>query len=313
MNCNFHYCSKVILIFLQFSIFLSLLSPLKAQTQYDFRLKLEKGQSFVFYTATDQSSSQQIAGKKETITQSIVSRDLIEVKDKLAGNYWVDVTRKSCSYETSDRYGTLTYDSEESTTSVPDPAVGYAMLVGCTFHLKMNDKGEILEIIDLAESLATISQNLKEMMPNISAALIDQIKASMTKESIQEGFAPLGRFFPPKKIAIGESWNKKLAAFEGFPVKVNTEYLLQRVEELQAQIVINSSFKKEEHAQHGDMDMFEEFKGKQEGSARINLANGLIYDSSIEQSASAMVNNPRNSSEKTLIVFTSKTRAKVED
>jgi len=313
MNCNFQYCSKASCIFLQVLFFLSLLSPLKSQTQYDFRLRLEKGQSFILHTSTDQSTSQEIAGKEETITQSIISRDLIEVKEKVESNYWVDVTRKFCSYETSSVFGTFSYNSEKDGDSVPDPAIGYAMLVGCTFHLKMNDKGEILEIIDLSESIATISRNLKNMDLDIEDALIDQIKGTMTKETIQEGFAPLGRFFPPKKIGIGESWNKQLAIFEGFPVKVDTEYLLQRVEELQAHIGIKSSFKEDEHAQHGDMAMFEDFKGKQEGNARINLESGLIYDSTIEQRASAYVKNPQDSSKKALMTFTSKISAKVEN
>ncbi|MCB0851845.1 MAG: hypothetical protein KDD63_06475 [Bacteroidetes bacterium] len=255
------------------------------------RLNLKEGDVFQIHTQIDQDISQVLMGQPQNITQSIgvyYQFKVLEVKGKL---YSVEVLYTRTSFDTDGLLGSVHYDSQENPEEIPPTAIGYAAMVGQTFNMVVNAKGEVKAISGLDQLLDHMLAVFSEKYPGSSSAMADRLKKQYGDKNMMATMQQMMAIYPNQKVGIGDQWEKRYIINTGFPLEVANTYKLAELTDGEAKIEVFSTIASDP-TEPVDMNSFVfnyEVAGHQEGTLTLNTANGWTTESSVNQELSGEV------------------------
>lgn len=252
----------------------------------DLRLRLKQGERLRVWSLTEQEIRQSMLGELG-ITQRIglaTTYDVLGVDS--AGVATLRVVYDSLAFMQDGAIGHVEYSSADTSAQAPPLASGFAAMIGLGFTIRMGTDGRVLEIMGADSLREQIVRRLAEQrssagMPSMNMG--QGVSPESLKESIEQGLA----MYPGRPIRPGDTWTRSTATLQGFPLKGETEYTLKSVDGDIATIGVEGKMEQDPDADMiGAKGFTYELAGTQEGTMKIDMKNGWVIESEIQQELS---------------------------
>ena len=300
---------------LLFLVCISVAVPAFASDKLELRLRLKKGDAYRLKLTVDQHVEQgagETTGgearkprggadggssspplKAQTIDQVLTVGYTMTVEDVDAdGAMTVTTTYDSVALRQKGPAGVVEFDSANPPKQLAPAARAFAVLPGLSFRMTLAPAGTVKSVEGVNEMLAEVVRRLS--LPegaerrNVQKVLSEQFGDAAMKQNMQDLFA----LYPPRPVAVGETWDHKLVVSRGFPVVIEGAYTLKGRAGGVAEIALKD--KLSPNATAGPVDlgtgkMTYELSGEQRGTAKVDEATGWTQSLVTEQDVSGTI------------------------
>ena len=278
---------KRIIILLFLSVFLIALVSCSAGNQkYDFKLKYKVGEVYELETVIDSKITQVIFGNSIEIDQKItmIYQQTIEEVDA-DGNMLINMKYTTVKFNQKSAALEIEYDSENPPKEILPGVIAYAAFVGIEFKMKMNNKGEIIEVLGIEEMFKKMRDKYKKSIPDLNEGefekMMETIEKSYNAESIKINFQKMSGFYPDKPVSVGYKW--KVEDKTGSLI-LNSDYHFKEKKEGTLLITAQSTLETDAEAEpmeFGEMKMLYEIKGTQNGTMKVDQETNVLIESKL--------------------------------
>lgn len=253
-------------------------------------LNLKKGDKFDITNSTVQNIEQTIMGQnqKSEVESGMTYKYEVTDVDK-NGTASIKVTYKWIKIRQKAGFTTSEYDSKTAGKDDPVPpfATVYAALVGKSFTMKMDKKGEVTDVKGMDKVIDGIMEQEKLIGKPEEAKVRESLEKEIGSDAIKETLGSAHSFFPKKAIKVGDKWSDEQNISAGFPLKIKTDYTFK--EEKDGLVIITSESKIS--LGDGDKTMdngmakitYDEFSGTQKGVTKVDKKTGWVMESTVDQ------------------------------
>lgn len=277
---------KHVLILVCMIVILALLASCGSK-KLDLRLRLEAGKSYGAKMIADQTITQTLGGQTQTMTQSVGMAYTYAVQSvESDGTMRIKVTYDWVQYQQDGPMGKVSYDSANPPATVPEAALGYAVMVGRGFTCRINSSGEIVDIQGVDEMLSEMLDALGVPPGSGRDAAEESLRSQFGSEALKESFAKAGLFYPDKPVAVGDSWNKKMFIETGMPMVLDTTWTLKARKDGIATLETRSDIHanpKAKPVELAGMTIRYELSGEQTGTIAVDEKTGWLVSSTLKQ------------------------------
>ena len=141
----------------------------------------------------------------------------------------VTVTFDSVLFKQDSPAGKIEYDSSNPPPVVSPTAAGFAALVGQNFSMKISPNGQVSGVVGVEAMLKNMIENLD--LPGGPEK--DALEKSMTQQfgdqAITETMENLTAIYPDKRVAVGDSWTKRVVISNVFPMILDNTFTLRAI------------------------------------------------------------------------------------
>ena len=242
-----------------------------------FRLGLEKGQSFSSKTLTQQLITQTIAGQAIEADTAVGTTYKFEVQGIAAdGAATLKVTVEGMSMSLDVPGLKVDYDSTNPQDPVPSQARAAAAMVGKSFIMKMNSLGEVVQVEGVESILEAVLAEAGDA--TIQKQVEKQFGGNAMVATMQGMLAP----YPDKPVVIGESWSKTTNVARGFPMQIDSTYTLKERADGMATLAVESTIKSDPRpVGTGPARATVEISGKRTGEMVVHETTGWTMSSKL--------------------------------
>jgi len=274
-----------------------------AQEKLDLRLRLEKGKEYKLRISQDMKINQTIPGQPQQMTmiQKTSTGMIYTVEDVQSdGSMVLKITYDSMVFKTeSPMQGqNMEYDSTKpDNTDGPLTSIMGA-IVGQSFTIVVTSEGKVKEIKGADEFLNRIQGEINTLSDaqtraTVEASLKSQYSAEALKANMENSFY----MYPDKPVGIGDTWQRRTALNQAFPMIVNTIYTLKERKDGIAVIDIFAMIQTDKTAgpsEMGTMKMQYNMSGSVTGTMEIQESTGWTNRSNqnLRLNGSIMVQSP---------------------
>ena len=314
-------------------------APAAASDKLELRLRLKKGDVYRLKLTVDQHVEQgagQTTGgearrprggadgggssapplKPQTVEQVLTVGYTMSVEDVDAdGAMTITTAYDSVALRQKGPSGAVEYDSANPPKQPAPAARAFAVLPGLSFKMTVTPAGTVKSVDGVNEMLAEVVRRLS--LPegperrNVQKALSEQFGDAAMKQNMQDLFA----LYPPRPVAVGESWDHKVAVSRGFPVVIDGAYTLKGRGGGVAEIALKDKLSPNDAAgpvELGTGKMAYELTGAQRGTARVDEATGWTQSLATEQELTGTLRFKTAGNVETMIPVTVKSKVTVE-
>ena len=331
-------CLSARLTFLLFAASVCLAAPVSASDKLELRLRLKKGEVYRLKLTVDQHVEQgagQTTGgetrrprggadggssapplKAQTVDQTLTVGYTMSVDDVDAGGAMtVTTTYDSVVLRQKGPAGVVEYDSANPPKQPAPAARAFAVLQGLSFKMTVAPAGTVNSVEGVDEMLAEVVRRLS--LPegperrNVQKVLSEQFGDAAMKQNMQDLFA----LYPPRPVAVGESWDHKVVVSRGFPVVIEGAYTLRGRTGGVAEIALKDKLSPNTTAgpvELGTGKMTYELTGRQHGTARVDEETGWTQSLVTEQELSGTIRFRTSGNTETTIPVTVKSKVTME-
>ncbi|MDB5036025.1 MAG: hypothetical protein JWQ98_3266 [Chlorobi bacterium] len=248
-------------------------------------LHLEKGKRYGVSTVTDQS----IMGEMK-MRQSVGLWTNYAVEDvDAAGNATVRVTYDSAAFsQTTD--STVSYHSGDTTSEIPPAAAAYISIVGHGFGVKIAPGGRVMEVIGGDALRQAIIDRMSGSNKFLSGVIDQNLRTMFSDSALKLSIGQMLAFYPPKPVAVGDSWTSKGDIGGGFPMTLENEYTLKSRGNGVAVVELKSKIEPTATPAAADVSPISyDITGAQKGTMEIDERSGWMMKSEQTEEFSGMI------------------------
>ncbi|MCK4665239.1 hypothetical protein KAU33_00720 [Candidatus Dependentiae bacterium] len=281
---------RILVVLFLFSLLITLISCGGGE-KLDIKLKLKTGEVYEQETVLDQKITQVVMGNSMEMDQKITMKynQVVEEVDA-DGNILFNVKYAAVKFIQKTAAFTVEYDSDNPPKEIPPMAIGYDALVGLEFKMKMNNKGEVLEVFGIEEMFKKMRDKFKKSLPDLSEEefekMMEIIEKSYGPESMVNNMKSMSGFYPDKPISVGYKWKVENKSGPPLPLKLNTDYHFKEKKDGILLITAQSTLESDPEAEPmeiGEMKMSYNVKGTQNGTIKLDQDTGLLIESKLLQ------------------------------
>ncbi len=259
-----------------------------AAEKIQYKLELERGQSYYVRVISDSNIAQEIMGQ-ESVTEVSAgfgySFDVNEVDDK--GNGWVDCTVDWVKFTQKSPMMEVVYDSAKQASPVPAGAQSVAAFLGESFTAKITPQGLVEELRGLERLRKSIEKKIPE--GSMEQQMLQDLDDEQLADSIRDYFLNPMAVYPDKPVGIGDSWSRT-SILKTQPFIYENKWTLKDRKAGLAIIEADTTMKsKPEAVQKGAVEMKFDMSGKRIGQIEINESTGQIIRSKMTQDSSGQM------------------------
>lgn len=254
----------------------------------DLKFNLKQGQSYRMRMVMDQKISQTMQGQEQNINQKMVMGVGFDVQEvDTNGIISLKTTYQTLQVQMDGPMGTIEYDSTRPQTSVDpnDPneqmarmiTAIYDAMVGQSVIVKVTPKGKTLAIEGLDAMMAEMVEKMAAGDEAAKEAMKQMMENFASEDKVKEMSDPMMTPFPKEPVGIGDSWYDIATVSVGFPIDVDTTYILKARKDGVAVIDMISKIDLGNDiplADTGPVQMSMQMAGTQAGSLEIDEATG---------------------------------------
>ena len=246
-------------------------------------LKLDKGKTYYERSVSEQQVTQEVMGQQQTVHLSVGIGQKLDVLDVDGrGNVQIRYTYIWTSFKQAGPMP-VDYDSSQQTTS-PSGAEGFAALLGQSYTVRLNPKGEVLDMNGVAEMAKAVREKLPPGTDLSSSG--NPLASLLDEESLRGLTESASAVYPDKLVNSGDSWARTRAIKQGMAMINETKWTLQGRQGGMATIQATSALKvdpNEPPLEMQGMAMKFDLSGNQEGTIQMEETTGLIRKQSGRQ------------------------------
>ncbi len=279
-----------ILIVLLFSF-----SVVQAQ-KYDLKLRLEDGKSYQLQQTSEQKINISVMGMSQDINQTMVFGYTYLVEKIENGIHTIKVTYDFIESARDGAQGSFSYNSKEDTEPENPEAQYMAALIGESFHMKMDQMGNVLEVSGTDALLEKGLSKMEGLDEATQKAVKAQLKNQFGDEATKSSVGQLSAFFPKKKVKVGKSWKHDYSTKTVMALDMKSVYTLEKVEDGKAYLNITTEVipGPTETFEMGEMSMQYSLEGVYNGTMVIDLTTGWTLEGNLDQDlgGTVQISNP---------------------
>ncbi len=252
--------------------------------QINITYNVNEGDVYSSKVNTSQNIEQNIMGQNQTmkVGQGFgLNSEVISVADD--GSFTLKLTYTSIMVDQP--MAGLSYDSEKSTDEPTGPAQAIASVVGTSFEMTMNNRGEILEVTGTETMLDSMASNMGLTEDAQAAQFKAQMGAQYNNATMKEQMGRSMIIFPDKQLNIGDTWSNDESITTPFPMNIQTTYELVEYDDDTITINASSDVFTEEGSEMnmGGATMSPELSGVQSGTIVLDRRTALVISADNEQ------------------------------
>jgi len=257
-------------------------SGIMGNNKTDLRISLKPGDTFTFESLAEQTINQTIMGMDQSVEQSIGYTFTYDVKESTEAGYKVGVTYDRIIYKQTSPMGEVDYDSETYEGEPPLQASGFAALLGKSFEIVLDTKGEVTAVDG-------VDKMLDEMMgelDNLPDAAKEQLKAQFGDDQMRQNMQNMSVYYPAKPVKVGDAWQQDGSLQNMIEMDMMTTYKLMDKSDDAWTIEFASEVNTPEGAEPMSMNGMEiayNIGGTQKGTNKVNPADGMLTSSTFTQ------------------------------
>lgn len=259
----------------------------QASNKIQLRMNLKKGSSYEFVNKISSDINQVAMGQEINMTQNMDLTYTCHVDDKKPnGDYVISYTIENLEMTMDINGQTINYSSAENSEDNAFAAV-FNELKGFKISFELSSKGKVSNIKGITEYLNKINSN------KVAQQALGQFTDDKT---FAQYIAQAYGFFPDKAVAEGDTWTSSITLPSLMNMEITLKYNLNKIEEKEACISINSDINIEAPIEKQGVTMDLKAKGSQKGIMNVNRNDGMINNSTIEQLFDMTISmiNPQN-------------------
>ena len=262
-----------------------------AQESIMLNLHVEPGQEWVQDFEMQQDLEQTVMGQKMPMKQTIGMRMHSTVTDRPgeAGGRWIQMKYTRVWFKQAGAAGELDYDSADPPAELAPAARGYAGLVGQQLQFEMTPDGRVTEVEGIDELVQNMVEALDLPDGPMKEAATQAMKGQMNEDSIKQMMSLATAIYPPKPVAVGDSWEDRSMLGGMTPMVIDSTFTLKEFDDTTATLAVDGKLAPAPDAQPFEMNgmkMMAQLGGTQNGTTVLDRDTGLAIKSTVQQSMS---------------------------
>lgn len=251
----------------------------------EYRMRFEAGKKYRLRKVVEQRVTRVVGGGEHTLNQATEMGSDFDVQDVEAdGSAWINYAYRESSLRLKGPGVDIEFDSSKKGVSVPIEAIGFALILGESFYVKMSPDGKVEKI----NGLDTMLSSVRGKIPNVRGReqILESMKRQLDEGRVSDELEGYFAIYPDRAVGVGESWSRKAPASEVSARIVETTWLVKEVEDgvvvVEVGIVVKSNPKAEPVDVRG-VKMRREISGTGTGLIEIEESSGMIIRSEVTQ------------------------------
>ena len=257
---------------------------LDASKHIDLKLNFRAGEKRDMKITQDMNITQTMQGQEMEVVQNQEMVMGIEVLSVDAnGVAEIKMTYKSMKVKMSSPQMSMEYDSTKPPVEGSDPSTQmmqavYSSMTGGSVMMKVNPKGEASDV----RGLGDIMKNATEKLGPEAAAMKQFMSQLIDEDKLKDTMGDMFGVFPEGLVAVGDTWFDSAGLDIGFPIDIETTYMLKRRDKGMAYVdsVAKMDMGTEKSIDMGGMKMGFQMAGAISGASVIDEVSGWTLSSS---------------------------------
>ncbi len=255
----------------------------KSGEAVDLKFNLAPGSNYKFTTTTDQSIDQTMGGSTTSMKQNIIFEMLYKVKSVKDGVADIDVSYDRIKMGMAGGGMDMKWDSKDSAGNNPLLS-GMGMLLNKPFQMQTNSLGKVISVTGFSAAIEAMMQQVSPEAAPMQASLMQ----SFSDSAIRKMLGQVTEIYPEKPVKVGDTWKKNMDITSGpILMMMDNTYKLTSVSGGVANVSVDSKITTKPAGEAAGMPGMElDLKGTQKGDMKIEVATGLIQNSTLKQDIS---------------------------
>jgi len=260
------------------------IAPADAQ-EITLRLRPEEGRTYRLLSVNDIEARQSIMGQtmdNHQVMTGVMAYEILSVNSD--GQASVRVTYESMKLQQDGPMGRIEYDSSDPPEVMDEATRAYSVMVGKTFHMKLNADGSVSEVEGMDALMDELLSDMpgSEVLPGMMEDIRDSMEGIFDEKMFETGLG--GISFPVRGLSIGDSWTATSAAQGLVPISLTTTWTLSDRRDGVAHLDVRSVVGKgePEMIKMGPMSMTYDMSGESLGTAQVDETSGWMIRSRLE-------------------------------
>ncbi|TRX63270.1 DUF6263 family protein [Carboxylicivirga sp. M1479] len=253
-----------------------ILLSLNVSAQTSLRYKLKVGETYRLKQMTTQGIEQNISGMTQTIKNTFGSDITVAIKGKTGNVYSADMKFESMVFKMESAMMNMSYDSNDASADATNPLnKSFDLMVGHTFQLKFDDRGNIEEVKgfeEVAQKLVTVFGDNPQQAEMMKSTLSGQFSDDNMKHTLANMFI----VYPEDKVKVGTKWTTKTKLMQPITINNTFNYNVDVVSKEAVKLSGSGTMATEEGLSKEQMGMVQHFdlNGELSFTADINVKTG---------------------------------------
>ncbi|CQR71028.1 hypothetical protein SOV_45390 [Sporomusa ovata DSM 2662] len=257
----------------------------------DLSLNVAKGDKYNTHTLCNQDMIFSVNNKTSKVHQIVdmnLSMDVKDVdKDK---NVTIDYKYDSIKISTECAGQRMEYDSKQNNERNPLSQI-YGGIIGKSFTVKLDKKGQVLELIGIDDIINSMIDNIKGSEEQ-KKAFKNSLNQSFGDNAIKSMIKQMTSYYPDKEIKVGDIWDNKYDIKTFFPISVNNKLQLVGVKDGLLNVDVQSTIATD--TKNNTIDFMGvkgnvNLNGDSKGNINITKSNGLVQNGTFTQNISGEI------------------------
>lgn len=251
----------------------------------DLSLNVKSGDKYVITEFTNQdivlTANNQEMKTNQNIEMSLGMNIKDVDKDK---NITIDYQYDSMKMSSESNGEKIEYDSTKPDTSNPLNST-YQTIIGKSFTVKINNKGELLEVTGVSELINSMVAKASGTAAE-KQALKDTLSESFGDEAVKSMMKQSMNFYPQNVVKKGDTWEKKYDIKTLFPISVDNKLTLTEYKDSVISLDEKSTMTADTKNKPIDLMGVKaniKLTGDVNGTIKINKDNGLLHSGEMTQ------------------------------
>jgi len=200
----------------------------------ELKLNLQKGQKFGMLVTTDQKIAQTMNGQEMKVSQLMTMGLISEVLDvNEKGIISVKMTYDTMKGKMESPMGVFEFDStkpEQQDANNPQAQMitgMYKAMVGTEIVMKYNPKGDVVGMEGFDAMMDKMVEGMGVSDPNMAKSMKDMFRKIMSEDKLEQMNNGTMAAFPDGPVGIGDMWYDTMNLNYGFPVDMDSTYVLK--------------------------------------------------------------------------------------
>lgn len=265
------------------------------------QLSPSSGEKIRQWVVTDQKIEQKAGDTWQEVHQSIGIGTTYTVEDIGSDStVRMRVVYDSVTVDQEGAGNPVHYNSVGASQDVPPLAAGYAAMLDQSFTLTLGPDGRLRRIAGVDSMLHNIIEKVARSNPSARSMIEYGVTSLLNEKSLTETMERSLAVYPDRPVSVGDTWSNVVSVTIGTPMTINTTYTLKDIHDGRAYIGLNSSIVTNQASgalELAGMSIVYQVSGTQSGSMQVDLDDGWIISSEIEQDFSGTMQvTPHDSS-----------------
>jgi len=261
-------------------------SYVKAESKVSLRLNLQKGTTYEMTMAMNNNIDQDVMGQKMKIDQKMEMVSLYQVLDVLpTGNFLIEYSMQKIKVNMTVNGQEINMDSDGDASNPMNGPL--KTIVSNKLKLELNKRGTVERVEGLEEYTKKLSEN-----PQLAQSMQMFTNENSFKSYVGQTFS----YFPENEVAKGEKWTSSLKLPSLMNMETTMNFEVADIKADQVTLNVTSDVNLDSPIEQMGMKMQMKAKGTQTGTMAIDIADGWLRSSSLNQKFDIHMNmkNPQS-------------------